>query len=118
MLGVKEDVEQLTRCCSLCQAMIRTLGKLLHSVPASPPLAASKAGECNVCDSNAVISTQELSNLARSGSCVCKALDGFDPPESQSVFKVYEDVDDWEFAGDEEEDVDDVEASAETARYL
>jgi hypothetical protein len=34
------------------------------------------------------------------------------------VFKVYEDEDedDWEFAGDEEKE--DVEASAETARYL
>lgn len=90
--------------------MIRSLGKLLPSVPASPPQAASKAGECNVCDSNALIPPQKLSNS------VCMVLDGYDPPESQSVFKVYEDEDDWEFAGDEEKE--DVEASAETAQYL
>ena len=102
--------------------MIENLGKLLPSVPASPPPAASKAGECQVCDSTAFISTQKLSNSA-SVSCNCKVLDGYDSPESQSVFKVYEDevnpLDDWEFAGDEEkEDAEDVEGSAETSRYL
>lgn len=94
--------------------MIRSLGKLLPSVPASPPQAASKAGERNVCDSNAaLIPPRKLSN-----SVSRMVLDGYDPPESQSVFKVYEDEDedDWEFAGDEEKE--DVEASAETAQYL
>lgn len=92
--------------------MIRSLGKLLPSVPASPPLVASKAGDCNVCESNAIIPAQKLSNAA-SVSCNCKALD---ESESRSVFTGYEDEDDWEFAGDEEKE--DVKASAETGRYL
>jgi hypothetical protein len=46
-------------------------------------------------------------------------LDGYESPEVRSVFKVFEDenaLDDWEFAGDEERE--DVEASAESSRYL
>lgn len=101
--------------------MIQTFGKLLPSVPASPPPAASKPGECNVCDSAAFVCTQKLSNSA-SFPCSCKALEGYDSAENQSVFKVFQDevnpLDDWEFAGDEEkEDAEDVEASAESSRY-
>ncbi|KAG0555337.1 hypothetical protein KC19_12G162100 [Ceratodon purpureus] len=102
--------------------MIQSLqvGKQLPSVPASPPPAASKAGECRVCDSAGFLSTQKLSS-AGSLSCTCKALDGYYIPESHSVFKVYEDevnpLDDWEFAGDEEKEAaEDVEASAESSR--
>jgi len=90
--------------------MIRSLGKILPSVPISPPLTASKAGECNACESNAIIPAKKLSN---SDSVSCKPLNGYDPPETQSMFKAYEDEDDWEFAGDEEKDEDDVEASSQ-----
>lgn len=98
-----------------CQAMIRSLGKILPSVSASPPLTASKAGECNVCDSNAIIPAQELSI---SDSVSCKPLNGYDPPETQSMFQFYEDEDDWEFAGDDEKEDDDNENAKANSRYL
>lgn len=93
--------------------MIRSLGKFLPSVPASPPLAVSKGGECNVSESNASIPAQKLSSKAHIS---CKTSDAYDPHDSQSVFKVHENEDDWEFAGDEGKEV--VEASGETTLCL
>lgn len=93
--------------------MIRSLGKFLPSVPASPPLAVSKGGECNLSESIASIPAQKLSSKAHIS---CNTLDGNDPHESQSVFKIHENEDDWEFAGDEEKEV--VEASGESTLCL
>ena len=97
------------------QTMIQSLSKLLPSMPASPPPAVSTVGEC---DNTVSITSQRLS-YSGSVLCSCEVLDGYKSPKVRSVFKVFKDenvLDDWEFAGDEERE--DVEASAESSRYL